>query len=175
MNGGVIHCRLNDEDFKYALTVLDYACRRFRKNEQDYERFVNNAVNQLLSIMLCQTEKIISKEKNLSIRTAAFYIKMHFREKLSLKEAAQSANLDEAYFSVKFHEVMGVTFKKYLNDIRLNCAGKALISTELSVADICYGSGFESLPHFHREFKKKYGVSPLEFRNHKRSSEIPKK
>lgn len=56
-----------DEDFKYALTVLDYACRRFRKNEQDYERFVNNAVNQLLSIMLCQTEIIISKDKNLSI------------------------------------------------------------------------------------------------------------
>ena len=67
LNGGVIHCRLNDEDFKYALTVLDYACRRFRKNEQDYERFVNNAVNQLLSIMLCQTEIIISKDKNLSI------------------------------------------------------------------------------------------------------------
>lgn len=67
VNGGVIQCRLNDEDFKYALTVLDYACRRFRKNEQDYERFVNNAVNQLLSIMLCQTEIIISKDKNLSI------------------------------------------------------------------------------------------------------------
>lgn len=170
----IISSSLNDEDFKYILTVLDYACQKFKKKEPDCERFIISSINQLLSIMLYQTEKTISKEKDLSIRTAAFYMKMHFRENPSLQEVAQSANLDKAYFSVKFHETMGVTFKKYLNDIKLNFASKSLVNTDLTVADICYESGFESLSHFHREFKKKYGLSPLEFRKQKKGSEISK-
>lgn len=171
----IISCSLKDEDLKYILSTLDYACRKSRKKEPDYKRFVNNSINQLLSMMLYQTEKTISKEKDLSIRTAAFYIKMHFRENPSLKEVAQSANLDEAYFSVKFHETMGVTFKKYLNDMKLNCATKTLINTDFSVADVCYESGFESISHFHREFKKKYGLSPREFRTKRKDSEKGKK
>ena len=157
----IISSSLNDEDFKYILTVLDYACQKFRKKEPDCERFIINSINQLLSIMLYQTGRTISKEKDLSIRTAAFYMKMHFRENPSLQEVAQSANLDEAYFSVKFHETMGVTFKKYLNDMKLNFASKSLVNTDSAVADICYESGFESLSHFHREFKKKYDYHRL--------------
>ena len=171
----IISCTLREEDFRYILTVLDYACQKFRKKEPDYKRFVTDSINQLLSMMLYQTEKAIFKEKDLSIRTAAFYIKMHFRENPSLREVAQSANLDEAYFSVKFHETMGVTFKKYLNDMKLNCASKSLINTDFSVADICYESGFESLSHFHREFKKRYGLSPREFRTKRKDSEKEKK
>ena len=60
---------------------------------------------------------------------------------------------------------MGITFKKYINEIKLDFASKALKNNrEMSVSDICYESGFESLPHFHREFKKKFNCTPLEFR-----------
>ena len=170
-----ISCSLKDEDLKYIISTLDYACQKSIKKEPDYKRFVNNSINQLLSMMLYQTEKTISKEKDLSIRTAAFYIKRHFRENPSLKEVAQSANLDEAYFSVKFHETMGVTFKKYLNDMKLNCASKTLINTDFPVSDVCYESGFESISHFHREFKKKYGLSPREFRTKRKDGEKVKK
>lgn len=175
-NDDTIHsCSLNEKDFNYVLNILDYATEKFKRKEADYERFVADSINQLLSIILYQTSKEYSKEKDLSIRTAAFYIKMHFRENPSLKEVAQSANLDEAYFSVKFHETMGVTFKKYLNDMKLNCASKTLINTDFPIADVCYESGFESISHFHREFKKKYGLSPREFRTKRKDSEKEKK
>lgn len=170
-----IFSSLNDNDFNYVLTVIDYAYQKFKNKEADYERFITDSINQLLSIMLYSSGETITKEKDLSIRTAAFYIKMHFRENPSLEKVARSANLDPAYFSVKFHEIMGVTFKKYLNDMKLSCASKSLINTDNTISDICYESGFESLSNFHREFKKKYGLPPLEFRKKIKGGEKEKK
>ena len=107
----------------------------------------------------------ISERKELLMRSAALYVRMNFKQNPTLEDAARAVNLDPAYFSVKFHEIMGVTFKKYLNEIKLNFASKALKNNrEMSVSDICYDSGFESLSHFHREFKKKFARTPLEFR-----------
>ena len=42
-----------------------------------------------------------------------------------------------------------------------------LQSTNMTVTDICYTSGFESIAHFSRLFKSQFGNSPSEFRGNK--------
>ena len=59
---------------------------------------------------------------------------------------------------------MGVTFKQYLNDIKIRYAAKQLLGTTNSIAEISYESGYESISQFHREFKKKFNCSPVEYR-----------
>lgn len=156
---------LSDRDFAYALNILEYADTEFHQKNKNYERFMIDTINQLLTIILRMSDTEISERKELSMRSAALYIRMNFKRNPTLEDVAQAVNLNPAYFSVKFHEIMEVSYKEYLNDIKLNFASKSLKNNrEMSVSEICYESGFGSLSHFHREFKEKFGCTPLEFR-----------
>ena len=52
----------------------------------------------------------------------------------------------------------------YLNRIRIERAKILLDNSSLSVTDIAYGVGFQSLTHFNRTFRKVVCVSPTEYR-----------
>jgi AraC-like DNA-binding protein len=88
----------------------------------------------------------------------------HFRENLYLKDVAQQANLAPNYFSEAFHKLTGIPFQTYLQDLRLRFALALLRVSDLSVTEICYASGFNTLSHFLRVFKQKFHQSPNTFR-----------
>lgn len=92
------------------------------------------------------------------------YIHHHFREPLTLEEVARRAPLSPNYFSECFHRVTGSPFQTYLQAVRLRFAMSLLAASDLSVTDVCYASGFNSLSHFDRAFKQKYGRSPRFYR-----------
>ena len=56
------------------------------------------------------------------IQRALAYIGQEFAAPLTLESAAECAGLNPAYFSRKFHAITGVTFKEYLNGVRLKSA-----------------------------------------------------
>lgn len=51
-----------------------------------------------------------------------------------------------------------------LIDYRLGIAARLLLTTRLSVAEIGYSCGFNTLSHFNRLFKESKGCTPSEFR-----------
>ena len=59
---------------------------------------------------------------------------------------------------------MGMPFTTYLNDYRLTLAAKSLLETHKAVLEIASECGFENLSYFNRIFKKKYGITPREYR-----------
>lgn len=59
----------------------------------------------------------------------------------------------------------GKTIPEYINDLRLNYLANSLINTDLPILDLCYECGFENISWAYTLFKKKYGLSPLKFRN----------
>ena len=68
------------------------------------------------------------------------------------------------YFSMFFKKVTNQNFKDYLLDVRLNHAQKQLIQSDKSVSMIAMESGFEYASYFVQKFKKKVGLTPLEYR-----------
>jgi AraC-like DNA-binding protein/mannose-6-phosphate isomerase-like protein (cupin superfamily) len=99
-----------------------------------------------------------------SIHRSLVYLQHHFREPVTLEQIAQESNLSANYFSECFHHSTGKTFKGYLHELRINFAASLIKCSDLPVTEICFASGFNSLPHFLRSFKQHFGMSPNAYR-----------
>ena len=92
------------------------------------------------------------------------YIAQNYRLPLSLEEVANQINLSPTYLSKKFRKTTGVTFKEYVNYIRIKQAVQALLTTDDSITKIAVDCGFNSSNYFKDIFRKVNGVSPRAFR-----------
>ena len=63
-----------------------------------------------------------------------------------------------------FKKHMGLTSIQYINNYRLEKAAYLLTSTNNSIMDISLEVGFDNLSYFNKLFKKKYNITPKEFR-----------
>lgn len=92
------------------------------------------------------------------------YIENNYMEKITIESMADELNLSESHFMKFFKQTMGTTFIDYLNEYRLTMASRLLISSESSILNIAAEVGFENLSYFNRLFKKRFGVTPREYR-----------
>lgn len=99
-----------------------------------------------------------------TVQRAVQHIREHFSDPLSLGEVANAVGLSRERLSRLFHESLGVTFSEYLNRARLDHCRNLLHHSSLSVADIAFASGFQSLSQFNRRFKSAENISPREYR-----------
>jgi AraC-like DNA-binding protein len=84
--------------------------------------------------------------------------------RLSLPELAALAGRSMSSFRRDFQAIYNIAPSQWIRQRRLERAGKLLTSTSLSVTEICYLLGFDSLSNFCRIFKAYYGRRPLEFK-----------
>ncbi|ETK32863.1 helix-turn-helix transcriptional regulator [Microbispora sp. ATCC PTA-5024] len=64
------------------------------------------------------------------------------------------------YFSERFRDHTGSSFQVYLQERRLRFARSLLASTSLSVTEVCHAAGFNTLSHFRRAYRRRYGSAP---------------
>lgn len=98
------------------------------------------------------------------MQAALVYIQEHFRENPPLSSVAALLSLNERYFCTRFKEYTGKTYKEYLRQTKLRYARKLILSTDISMTEICERCGYFTQSHFNREFKACYGLSPRELR-----------
>ena len=77
---------------------------------------------------------------------------------------ANMVNMSESAFSHYFKKRTSQSFTSYLQDYRLGVVTKLLTETDLSINEISYSAGFNTLSNFNRAFKKKHNLSPKEFK-----------
>lgn len=93
------------------------------------------------------------------------YIEKHYMNSIRLKDLADHVHLNTSYCSVLFQKSFGISFSKYLINIRMEKAQKLLQSKTLSVSQAGSLVGYPDLSYFSKEFKKKFGVTPTEFKS----------
>jgi two-component system response regulator YesN len=98
------------------------------------------------------------------IGRALAFTREHAGESVSVAQVARVAGFAPDYFSRLFRREQGVTFRKYLQDLRLERAKQMLGDTALSVDQIQKLAGFRTRTHFHAAFKHAVGCTPIEFR-----------
>lgn len=98
------------------------------------------------------------------IVNALAYINQHYREPISLDSIAEGLNISKYTLSHDFREHIGVSVMENIIQKRINDAKELLSTTEASVIDISTDVGFSNNTHFIQTFKKRVGVTPLQYR-----------
>lgn len=93
------------------------------------------------------------------------YIADHFKSNISLQDIAKEKGYSYHYLSRTFNSIFGIGFKTMLNQYRMEYAYSMLQDTHLSVAEIAFESGFQSIRSLDHVCKQIYGRPPSEMRN----------
>lgn len=97
------------------------------------------------------------------------YVKDNFREEIPLEDMADMASMTVPSFCRYFKKVTNKTFTRFVNEYRIVHACKLLTEKQMSIADVCYESGFNNFSHFNKSFKDFTGKSASGYRNELRA------
>jgi len=99
------------------------------------------------------------------VKVIVKYVEEHFQDPIPVAEAAKMAGYSESHFMKFFKGAMGVSFTAWLDDYRLSMAARMLRLSSAAVLSIAQSCGFQNLSYFNRSFKKKYLMTPRQYRN----------
>jgi two-component system response regulator YesN len=141
-------------------------------NSNNGEKFGKAASENDERTIIHQPDKFACNAGNYyKIQRALKFIEDNFMRKIGRDEVAKEACMDPTYFSKIFKGVTGKGFRRYLNDCRITKAEEILINgSRLSITEIALALGFGDLTTFERRFKKKVGLTPLQYRKFASSS-----
>ena len=133
--------------------------------ETDDDPFLRVAAfMELLSLLSgdgCQTRKSEALPPLLEKMIA--YVDQHLNTVEGSVELAQAFFISKSTVNRLFQRHVGITVSELILAKRLSLAEK-LLRTDISVTDTCYRVGFSDCSRFIREFKKKFGVTPLKYK-----------
>lgn len=92
------------------------------------------------------------------------WVQAHLGEDLSVSDAAAIAGISTAAFGRFFRREVGKSFIDFVNDARCSWVALRLLEGTEPVADIALSCGFASLSNFGEQFRRRYQVSPREYR-----------
>ena len=88
----------------------------------------------------------------------------NFQEPLSLQSIAAHARMSIPAFCSYFKKSTKKTYIDFLNEVRVSHACKQLMDTQMTIEQICYDSGYNSLANFNKQFLKVKKVTPSQYR-----------
>lgn len=92
------------------------------------------------------------------------YIQKHYKEEISMQDAAEAMNYSNTYFCKLFKQVFHKGFTTYLTEYRIEKAKELLVDITANVKDISDKVGYKDSNYFAKVFKRAEGVTPSEYR-----------
>lgn len=161
--------KINDED---TMSLIHKIYVTYIKKENAYEFKVLTLFYQLMYILADKyREKDLSPEfVNNTKKISKFskitaYMKENYNQDLSLEYVADLFGYSPVYFSRMFKKYTKISYKVYLDNLRLKYAVIDLEESDLSIEGIAERHGFVNGRAFAQTFKSRYGISPREYRN----------
>jgi len=95
---------------------------------------------------------------------AIAFVREHCCEDVTVEEAARVCGVSTAYFCRLFRRFTGVSFKRYVTELRMARAQQLLVDTSLNIIEIALQVGYSRHSYFSRRFREFVGVTPRDFR-----------
>ena len=178
INGLDLINRIREKDENKIIILSGYSDFSFaqRAIELGVTRYLTKPTNarELIGI-LEEIEKNIQKPRseekqemkvtNLFVQKAMDYISMNYSQKLTLTKISEQLCITPNYLSELFKKHTGQNVSEYIIDYRLEKACQFLKNPQLRIGEVSEKVGINDVRYFSSMFKKKYNLTPTEYRN----------
>lgn len=144
-------------------------CRILLEKPPCYELEVKSGLLHLFFLLYSHVPFEQQPPENIQIteklKCVLQFIHDHYQQTVTVKELAALCHFSEYHFMRFFKRHMNMTCIEYLNQYRLEMAARKLLQTELPITDIALETGYNNISYFNRIFRKKFGITPKEYRS----------
>lgn len=153
---------------KHFINFAQLMAKEFHDKKPGFETVCHG----LLQVLLVY----ISREQNLSIISDAMYkiskecalakryIDANYSKNITLDLLADITHINKFYLTHTFTVCLGQSPINYLTEKRLSASKELLAGSNLSISQISSMTGFSSQSYFSQTFRKKMGITPLQYR-----------
>ncbi len=124
-----------------ALEIFVFISREYSRNKNP------------MAYSLCRLGELISLLEN------------RYTETWNIRRISKIASMAPSTLLPVFKKVTGYSPIDYLLQVRLSKAADLLLRTELPISEVSQKCGFRDSNYFSRQFKKRYNISPRDYRN----------
>ena len=127
-------------------------------------------IGNMYALLQGMKRQFVGKQERKTVPQQAYvekikrYMEYRFVEDVKISDLAEHCGLNRSYMTKCFTEEIGMSPKEYLMQYRMAKAKELLKNAELPVSNVAYAVGYSDPLAFSKMFKKKEGVSPLEYR-----------
>lgn len=144
-------------------------CRELYRRHPLYTPERAAAIANLATILTTYilSEDLILAKKSEEVEKLVAFIDQNLAEDLSVERICHDIHVSKTGLYRLFSEHMGCGVNQYVTARRMETARGLLLHTDLPVSEICAKVGIANYGYFCRLFKKRNGISPLQYRKQK--------
>lgn len=96
------------------------------------------------------------------------YVMKNFQKpELAVEDLAALVSMNKSSFCRYFKKTTQKTFTEFVNYVRVGFACKLLTEMDMNILEISYQCGYNNTSYFNRQFKKKKGMTPSDYKKHR--------
>jgi AraC-like DNA-binding protein len=159
----VFNIGLNERIVDLYMKAIEIA----NEERAGFQQALSGIVMHILGLMYYRdkTRNFHDEDLIAKINKAKVIMRESIYKVISAEEISKSLNISYSGFRRAFKEFVGTSPSRYMMELKLNEAKLLLSTSAQSVKTISYNLNFENPEYFSVFFKKRTGITPLEYRN----------
>lgn len=134
---------------------------------------VYGIMEQLYEHMALENMDCFFVDKNLELaKQMMSYVQEKYSEKITLDQIAEAGYVGRTKATAVFARYLNMTPIEYVMNFRLDKSLQMVEETDMTIAEIAYEVGFGDAGYYSKQFKRRTGMSPLEYRHMKKGGKL---
>ena len=131
-----------------------------------YQQLLAGIINMLMSNIYSANKQQNFQDRQIvcQINLAKKIMLENLERKISGEEIATAVGMGYSRFRKLFREYTGFAPSQYILELKMTKSKYLLTNTSMTCQEIAYASGFETPPYFNIVFRKRTGMTPIEYR-----------
>ena len=166
ISGRQINCSIADHIYKDETGEIRKLFEEMLNEYVSNEPGNTEIISYYLKMIIIKLARNLGSQKRLSddINNIIKFINEKYDQNISLSDISSEYHYTLPYLSAKFKKETGVTFTRYLQNVRVENAASLLTGTDIPIEEIAVQSGYNDLNNFYAVFKRITNLTPNEYR-----------